>query len=236
MRKVFIGIDAGSLRTQSWIAYLVGRRFRVDDYEFTPENLDLHWLPDDVTGGIAIDAPQGLPGHGPRRRADRDANTPTRILPATRRELRTGRQQRDGVKYPFLSVVQLGCDLFWRNRCYLYGLNGQLGKLVETYPRAILLKRPLDSKKQKIPSKKRNPLQYAKFVEHLLTEWGYSWGHGPQVVDQYDAMLCALAAKAHAEGRADYLGEPAAEDSKEKVIREGYIVLPQAEWLLPSNR
>ncbi len=236
MGRVFVGIDAGGLTSSSWLAFLEGTSFRLDQIKFTPQDTKIPWLSDGTAEAVAVDAPQGLPFHDASRRcADCKAKTPTGILPSTRTELRSGRRSRDGKKYPFITVVRLGCELFWTNQEHLYGLSGVTGKLIETYPRAVL-RSWVDQKS--IPSKRRFPREYVKFVIKLLSEKesAYSWQGTESIrVDHCDAMLCALAAQAHSERKAVYLGAPPAVDVKETVIREGYIVLPKEETSLFSR-
>lgn len=225
---VVCGIDVGSFRSPSYVAWLQNREFLLDLRLLSPEAP----LPDPPPGWkrpswIALDAPQGLPKPGRRvRQADREAGTPTRTLPGSRQELAGWRIYR-----PFITA---GVEIFWsvheRELASILGLvplPDEGCTVCETYPRYILRRLWPDLP---IPSKTREPWAYVEAVWERLTRKGYRC---PSVlrptVDQADAMLCALAAEACLlspslpEGT---VGEPPFVDSQGRVLREGFIVSP----------
>jgi hypothetical protein len=220
------GIDLGSFTTDSYVAWLEDGHFLLETYRPTRA----HPLPDSPGGWppayTGIDAPQGFPEVGERRRreADRLAKTPTRVLPRTRAELAGWRLYR-----PF---VETGVEVFWsiheKELASILGLvpvpDGE-GTVFETYPRYVLLQlwgeRP--------PSKRRHPREYVDFVWERLRREGYSCASPVERPDHVDAMLCALASQAclHADGLpGGTVGLPPVVDEAERVIREGFIVAP----------
>lgn len=222
------GIDLGSLRTPAYVAWLAeDLSFKLDAYVPSPEQ-PLPAPPPEAGGAgcYAIDGPQGLPRRGSAaRQADLMAQTPVRRLPAGRREL---------ASWPlYRGLIEAGIELFWAvYEKRLGGIPGLAGGLprplvCETYPRFIL--RRLWSSAE-VPPKRRQPVQYADFVWGRLRALGYRCdGVIRPTPDQADAMLCALAAWACAQGgREAYitLGEPPTADAGERVLREGYIVVP----------
>ncbi len=223
------GIDLGSLRTLSWVAWLEDGRFLLDVYVPSPERP----LPASPSGWppafFGIDAPQGLPVPGERtRRADREAQVPTRSLPVTRAELETWPLYR--------AFVEAGVELFWavheRELASVLGLvpipDGE-GTVCETYPR-LVFSRLFPG--VRIPSKRKDPFAYIEAVWGRLQAAGYSCdGVVRPGVDHCDAMLCALAAEACLAGDglpAGTVGLPPVVDPAERVLREGYIVAPAA--------
>ena len=223
--SLLCGIDLGSFRSQSYVAWLEDGQFVLDEYLASPARP----LPPSPGGWppafTGIDAPQGLPRPGERsRQADLQANAPTKVLPRTRAELAEWRLYR-----PF---VEAGVELFWaiheRELASILGLvpipDGE-GTVFETYPRYVLLQlwgeRP--------PSKRREPAAYVDFVWSRLRDTGYACDEPVTRPDHVDAMLCALAAEAclHADGLpAGIVGLPPVVDPGERVLREGLIVAP----------
>ncbi len=228
--SVVCGIDLGSLKTPSYVAWLKGGTFHLDAYLASVERP----LPEppailDVgdhrqVAAYAIDAPQGLPAEGrPRREADEAAGTPTRKLPKSRTELEESRLYRE--------LIRAGLEVFWsvhaNNIGGILGLDPRrIGPLVmETYPRASIL----GLLGGPIPSKRKETLAYVDLLWDFLRNEGYRC---PSVtrpsVDQIDAMFCALAAETamgYNDLRERTLGRAPAIDRKARVIREGYIVV-----------
>jgi predicted nuclease with RNAse H fold len=201
------GIDLGSLATPADVAWLEGTSFLLDRYVPSPETP----LPEppaivDEVAVFAIDAPQSLPAPGAARRtADREANTPTRVLPA-------GRHERAPI---YTELVEAGLTVFWT--AHARGL-----PLIETYPRfTIKTLWP----ELRIPPKRRQPERYVAELWALIRSLGYT-SRPPSSHHEIDAMLCALAAEAYAAGTFAQVGEPLAVDTAEEVLREGYIVVP----------
>lgn len=241
MVALVCGIDLGSARTVSYVAWLDGARLRFDVYRVTPAS-PLPPVPQrGPVAAYALDGPQGLPddpGDGRRsaRAADRAAHTPTQSLPTTADGL------RDLVLYgPF---VRNAVALFWQlhtgRSVRLLGLadamnaSPRLPVVCETWPRLVL--RRLVGDAVPLPSKRREPEAYVRLVWQRLRALGLD---APGVlapsVDQADAALCALAARAvaaWAEGldRAppgfERLGRPPRADRAAGFVREGYIVAP----------
>lgn len=201
------GIDVGSLTTPADVAWLEGSHFVLDRY--TPSAAvplpepPVHVAPASV---YALDAPQSLPAAGAVRRiADREANTPTRALPASRGEI--------APVYP--EFIEAGLTIFWA--AHERGL-----PVVETYPRfAIRTLWP----ELRIPSKRREPRRYVAELWARIRALGYT-SRPPASHDEIDAMLCALAAEAYAAGSHLQVGVPAAVDEHDRVLREGFIVVP----------
>jgi hypothetical protein len=131
-------------------------------------------------------------------------------------------------RFVCLPLIELGSKLFWANRNHLHGLVSAKGKLIETYPLRILRHWPDAGK---IPSKDKESEVFTELVARLFADKGFSWEGADKLrVDYYDAMLCAIAAKAHWEGMADELGNHPAPDDTEGVLREGLIIVPSQEW------
>lgn len=237
MNTCFVGIDAGSLRTPAYVAWLTGHEFTLDMYQ-PAEDAPLPRTPAGFPAPavFAVDAPQGLPRPGaPTRRADRPADTPTRKLPHARAELEQWQL--------YGGLIRVGVMMFWaahvRGLARLYGLEGAGGRTLslgpetpvwaEPYPRYVL-KQLWPELKKSIPSKKNTPLAYVDAVWGRLRAAGYACpGVVRPTVDQVDAMLCALAAKACEGGRAaGEVGCSPVVDEGEQLFREGWIVSPTA--------
>lgn len=224
------GVDVGSLKTPSFVAWcnVAEKRFYLDQY--IPSHLEpLPKQPPDwgETACIGFDAPQGLPAPGEKvRLADKEAKTPTNVLPADRTELENWKL--------YQGLIQAGVEIFWsvyrwRSVC-IPGLEQECtGKTVvfETYPRYVIMRLWPGFK---IPSKSKNPLTYSSEVYQLIRGLGFSC---PGVLipthDQVDAMLCALAACSLVEEDelpSGTVGNPPYVDEKCSVLREGLIVAP----------
>ena len=235
MNKCFVGIDAGSLHTPAYVAWLNGQEFTLDMYQPT-EDTPLPRTPAGLPAPavFAVDAPQGLPCPGARvREADRKAGTPTNKLPSTRAELEQWKL--------YGGLIRVGVMMFWaaqvRGLAKLYGLENTGGRplavgpetpvLAETYPRYVLHRLWPNLHP---PSKRKAPLAYVDAVWRRLRATGYACRSVVQpTVDQVDAMLCALAAKACEGGRAAVeVGCPPMIDEGERLFREGWIVSPAA--------
>jgi len=222
---VVCGIDVGSLRTLSYVAWLADGQFELDVYvpsEHRP-------LPKEPAGWepashFAIDAPQGMPALGAHcRLADTEANTPTRRLPNDREHLAIWKLYR--------GVVEAGVEMFWamheRRLASIYGLGETAAAPVamESYPR-LVIKRMWPG--IEIPSKRTSPFTYIDRIWGLIRERGYACRSVVRpTVDQVDAMLCALAAEAASRGEHIAVGSPPVVDANARVIREGYIVAPR---------
>jgi predicted nuclease with RNAse H fold len=203
------GIDVGSLRTPAAVAWLDRGRFVLDAYVPSAERP----LPE-PPGGMppadcfALDAPQSLPERGSTRRAaDREARTPTSVLPDRLADVPAMRAYG-----PF---VEAGLAIFW-------AAHGRGLPVVETYPRFVI--RTLWPE-LKIPSKRKEPKRYVAELWSLVRALGYS-SRPPGSDHEIDAMLCAVAAEAFAAGTHRQVGAPLAVDEAEGVLREGYIVVP----------
>ena len=224
------GIDAGSLRTASWVAWLKGRDFLLDAYCARLELLPP--VPREIAASVscyAIDAPQGLPeSESLNRRCDREAGTPTNRLPASRKELEEW--------ILFRGLIEMGIAVFWGLHSspgvHIHGLKGKDGEtsVIETYPRKTAKIFGLEP----LPSKKKEPIAYVRHVWGFLRSAGFRC---PSVftpsVDQVDAMLCAIAAQAFMAGGASWkaMGSAPFVYPGDDVLREGFIVCPTVEWL-----
>jgi hypothetical protein len=198
-----LGIDAGGLGNPSWLAFLdADHRVTLTQHVFT------------------LDAPQGLPRASEKRRdCNATANTPTGLLPGSRAEMDAG-ESADGKKFVYLGPVQTAVAVFWANRRWLLGLVQQ-PRLVETYPNVVF--RSLTGRHP--PPKTKRPCDYCVAVAALMSRLGLSCpGVEIPSVDQCDAILCAIAAKAFIEDEAEALGLPPLVDEAEHVLREGFIV------------
>jgi NTP pyrophosphatase (non-canonical NTP hydrolase)/predicted nuclease with RNAse H fold len=224
---VVCGIDSGTFSSNSYVAWLRGREFRLDRYRPTPAaplpETPEGWSPARI---IALDLPQGLPRQGARRReADARASTPTNALPDSRAALATWRLYK--------GFVEAGVETYWTIHSTAAGAIAGLEAaaadrplVVETYPRYVL-KRLWPQ--FRIPSKRKEPESYTESVWKLLRDQGYTANAEPTRPDHVDAMLCALAARACVDSDelpAGTVGAPPYVDSAEKLIREGYIVAP----------
>ncbi len=223
------GIDVGSLRTPSYVAWLREGEFRLDMY-LASERAPLPPPPPGWPAAdcVALDAPQGLPLPGEHQRhCDREAATPTRRLPGSRAAMAKARL--------YAGLVEAGVNVFWwvheRGLGHIAGFSEVRGwppTVCETYPRFVL--RRLGLAVRDIPSKRQAPLDYVEAAWGLVRGLGYRC---PSVtrptVDQVDAMLCALAAAAWwnvSDPRRCTVGAPPIADVVERVIYEGYIVAP----------
>jgi len=207
---VVCGVDVGSLATESDVAWLRDGRFVLARYVASAEQ-PLPRPPDgwEAAGWTALDAPQGLPQHGrARRAADRDANTPTRVLPVDRAGLASLRA--------YGAFVRAGIELFWS--AHERGL-----PVLETYPRFVIRRLWPELA---VPSKRREPRRYVAELWARLRLLGLA-GPRPTTHHEIDAVLCALAAAAWVDGSAIAVGEPAWPDVDERVLREGTIVAPR---------
>jgi len=185
------GIDAGSFKTPSYIAWLSGSSFLLDLCSPTVTQP----LPKPPSGvhnvqSYAIDAPQGLPGIGrERRRWDELAGTPTRVLPQTLHEL----EHRKLYK----GLIELGVKTFRHiyesADIHVFGLDDSylFPVAAETYPRKVAETMGL----KRLPSKRREPVRYVDYVWHFFQSLGYGCESVLRPsVDHVDAMLCAIAA------------------------------------------
>jgi predicted nuclease with RNAse H fold len=212
------GIDVGSLRTPSAVAWLHGSELSFGAYVPSASRPLPEPPPDLVPACFAIDAPQGLPVAGePRRLADRLANTPTRVL-ASRRE--------DAAAGAFGALVEAGLTIFWealeRGLASLERENA-LPTIVETYPHFVIRTIGPDLR---IPSKRREPRRYVGEVWAGIGGLGYRAAAPPATHDEVDAALCALAAQAWNRGAAVEVGLAPVVDVPARVLREGFIVAP----------
>jgi len=221
------GIDAGSFKTFSYVAWLKGRSFLLDIYSPAVSRP----LPDppsmvEAVQGYAIDAPQGLPRRGrKRRRCDELAQTPTKVLPGSLEELKHWKLYK--------GLIELGIKTFWyiynSKDMHILGLDGppDLPIVAETYPRKVA--EAIGLQLQRLPSKRKEPTAYVDSVWDALRRLGYKCESIVRpTVHHIDAMLCAIAARALlADGDAwRALGEKPYVDNNGSVLREGFIVVP----------
>jgi hypothetical protein len=222
----YIGIDAGSFATPSWVAVLEGDAAVLDAVQFhLQERSPLGtFLDDPDVLAVAIDAPQGLPeGLKPRRACDQQADTPTRRLPGTRTEMAAG-CCKDGTTIPNQRVVYLGVELFLAHYGEVLGIpDCPTPRLLESCPRAIYRRLTGNAP----PSKRRTPMQYMTAVYGALGELGIRCpGVRTPSTDQADALLCAFVARLFVEDKTVCFGKAPWVDDREGVLREGFIVLP----------
>lgn len=224
---VVCGIDSGTFKTPSYVAWLRGGQFALSS--FRPTAIDP--LPQPPAGWsaprvYALDLPQGLARRGEKRRtADAAAGTPTRVLPGTRAEL-------NGWKL-YKGLIEAGVESFWSIHssgvAHVAGLrapSSDQALVVETYPRYIIRRMWPDLK---IPSKRKTPEEYTRQVWTRLEAAGFTSVHPPTQPDHVDAMLCAIAARACEESDGlpeGTVGAPPYIDLTDNLIREGYIVAP----------
>ena len=221
------GVDAGSLSTPSYVAWLWKRHFLLDIYIPSVRN-PLPQPPADWPAPvyIAFDIPQGLPTPGrPRRKSDEQANTPTRKMPTSRKELGQWRLYR--------GFIEAGVEIFWAIYAgrlgSIAGLSPAAGlpNVVETYPRYVIARLWPELR---LPSKSHAPLEYIDAVWTRIRQAGYSCASVIRpTVDQVDAMVCALAAEACMQDGGlpqGIVGCPPIVDPVDRVLREGYIVSP----------
>lgn len=226
-KMITLGIDAGGFNTPSWLAFLDGDQFTLSMVYLRSKELDLPWLEAGDVAAVAVDAPQGLPQRKSDlkvRSCDKAACTPTKRLPFTRTEMERGFYD-DGKKIAYQSVIHLGVDLFWHHRANIYDGKNADGKVFETYPRAVLAAMTAE----RLPSKRKEPIEYGTLVMQVLKERNLSCP-GVEIPsdDQADAMLCAYVAWCAIEGKVALVGKTPIIDEKEKLIREGFIVLPDS--------
>ena len=213
------GVDVGSLRTPSAVAWLHEGELTFGAYVPSAS----HPLPEPLPGlspsCFALDAPQGLPAPGARRRvADRLANTPTRVLPSRREDVPAMRA--------FGALVDAGLTIFWE--ALARGLaslerRAAVPAIVETYPRFVIRTLWPDLR---IPSKRKEPRRYVAELWPRIRELGYCAEAPPATHDEVDAALCALATQAWARDSAIEVGAPPVVDAAARVLREGFIVAP----------
>ena len=222
-----LGIDAGGLGRPSWLAFLEGSRITLDQHVVHEHVHLLPWLQDEGISCIAVDAPQGLARDGGKvRRADILANTPVRRLPADRAEMAAA-EAADSTPLVYIGLIRTGVEVFWANRDEVLGI-ASAPRLVETYPRAIF--RTLTSEYP--PSKTKEPFRFSAAVCGIMRRLGLKCpGVWRPSVDQCDAILCAIAARAFVEERAKRRGDPPIVDEDDRLLREGYIVLPRPACL-----
>lgn len=133
---------------------------------------------------------------------------------------------------PLLQLDRGGRGALWSLRERSLGSILSLGDarddrplVAETYPRYVI--RRLWNPKP--PSKRKEPLRYVDEIWSSLKADGYSCpGVCRPVVDQVDAMLCAIAAASCLDGRypPGARGAQVEADADERVLREGFIVSP----------
>ena len=100
-------MDAGTLTSTSYVAWLRGKEFVFGEHRLDPAapfpEAPRGWSRPEV---IAYDLPQGLPMPPARRRqADIQANTPARALPTSGAELATWKAYR--------GFIEAGIEIFW---------------------------------------------------------------------------------------------------------------------------
>ena len=167
------GIDLGSFKTKSYVAWLEDGHFYFDVY-IPSKDKPLPTVHDNISPSThyAIDGPQSLPAIiNKRRECDRLANTPTSILPKNRQELSTWKMYKQ--------LIECGIEVFWsahKNGLASIGgieaLNIALPIIIETYPRYII-KRLWG--KNTIPSKRKAQIEYVNNYISLIKGLGYSF-------------------------------------------------------------
>jgi len=222
------GVDLGSFKTPSCVAWLEGKEFHLDLY-LASKDKPFPPLPRGISipTHIAYDGPQSLPAIGNKRReCDKLANTPTRVLPSNRKELKSWKMYK--------RLIECGIEIFWNvyrnNLAAIAGLNDKSkSKLVimETYPRYIIKKLWA---RESIPSKSKAPVEYVRKFSALIKKNGYRFDKHKVITHDYvDAMLCAIAAedfKNNHGNSAGKVGKSLRVDTKEKILREGFIYSP----------
>jgi len=224
----FCGVDLGSFKTPSYVAWLEGKEFHFDLYLPSKEK-PFPPLPSglSIPTHIAFDGPQSLPAIGNKRReCDKLANTPTRVLPSNRKELQSWKMYRQ--------LIECGIEIFWsvysNNLASIAGLKDvSKSELVifETYPRYIIKRLwPGES----IPSKSKAKREYIKKFSALIKRKGYSFEENKVTSHDYvDAMLCAIAAEDYFKTNGNSpgkVGKSVMVDNNEKIFREGFIYSP----------
>ena len=222
------GVDLGSFKTPSYVAWLVGKEFHFDLY-LASKDKPFPPLPSgiNIPTHIAFDGPQSLPAIGNKRReCDKGAKTPTSVLPPTRQELKDWKL--------FKHLIECGVKIFWnvyeKNLASIAGLNSDRNSsliIMETYPRYIIKRLwPGES----IPSKTKAPVEYIRQFSTLIKKKGYKF-KPPQVMthDYVDAMLCAIIAEDYLKTNGNSAGKVGSQpivDLEEKILREGFIYSP----------
>lgn len=222
------GVDVGTLKTLSYVAWLRDREFRLDLY-VPSAKCPLPGSPEGLGEPrfIAFDAPQGLPeGDKKVREADAAANTPVRVMPGSRAELKTWKIYR--------GLIEAGVEIFWhtyeKQVARIWGLEAADSTptvIVETYPRYVI-KRLWP--RLAIPSKRKAPLDYVDAIWGRIRERGYSCPAVERAaVDHIDAMLCAIVGEACLDSEQNppgTVGTAPFADEAGRVLREGWIVSP----------
>ena len=222
------GVDLGSFKTPSYVAWLVGKEFHFDLY-LASKDKPFPPLPSGISipTHIAFDGPQSLPLIGNKRReCDKGAKTPTSVLPLTREELKDWKL--------FKRLIECGVEIFWsiyeKNLASIAGLNSNRNSkliIMETYPRYIIKRLwPEES----IPSKTKTPIEYIRKFSTLIKKKGYKFKPpGVMTHDYVDAMLCAITAKDYLKTNGNSAGKVGSNlfvDLDEKIEREGFIFSP----------
>ena len=221
-------MDAGTLTSTSYVAWLRGKEFVFGEYRLDPAapfpEPPPGWPQPEV---VAFDLPQGLPMPPARRReADIQANTPARALPTSGAELATWKAYR--------GFIEAGIEILWsiceKGLGDIAGLSPRPCTrpfVVETYPRYVIRRLWPELK---IPSKRKEPERYVELLSRLLREKGYVWDEiFPLRLDHVDAMVCAIAAEACVDANGlpnGTVGVAPNKDWSERVLKEGYIVSP----------
>ena len=222
------GVDLGSFKTPGYVAWLKGKEFYFD-YNLPSKEKPFPPLPSEISKPthIAFDGPQSLPAIGSKRReCDKLANTPTRVLPSNRKELKSWKMYKQ--------LIECGIEIFWnvyeKNLAAIAGLSDNSTSelvIMETYPRYVI-KRFWSG--EKIPSKSKAPLEYIRKFSTLIRRKGYNFKKNKVTSHDYiDAMLCAIAAEDYfkTEGNsAGKVGKSVMVDNNEKILREGFIYSP----------
>lgn len=224
----FCGVDLGSFKTPSYVAWLEGKQFHFDLY-LASKDKPFPPLPRGISipTHIAFDSPQSLPDIGNKRReCDKGSKTPTSVLPLTREELKDWNL--------FKWLIECGVEIFWniyqKKLASIAGLNNDSNSkliIMETYPRYINKRLwPEES----IPSKSKAKSEYIKFFSALIKQKGYNFEKNKITSHDYvDAMLCAIAAEDYFKtnvNSAGKVGKSLTVDNKEKILREGFIYSP----------
>jgi hypothetical protein len=222
------GVDLGSFKTPSYVAWMEGKEFYLDLYLPSKEK-PFPALPSGISipTHIAFDGPQSLPAIGSKRReCDKLANTPTRVLPSNKNELKSWKMYKQ--------LIECGVELFWniyeKNLASIAGLNDNKdSKLIvtETYPRYIIKRFwPAES----IPSKRKDPAGYMNKFSELIKQKKYEFDQEKITFpDNIDSMLCALAAEDYLKTNGNSAGKVGSlplVDNKERILREGFIYSP----------
>ena len=222
------GVDLGSFKTPSYVAWLEGNEFYFDLYLASKEK-PLPSLPFGISKPthIAFDGPQSLPSIGNKRReCDKGAKTPTSVFPLTRKELSDWKMYKQ--------LIECGVEVFWnayeKNLAAIAGLNNDENSeliILETYPRFIIRRVwPRES----IPSKSKAPVEYVRKFTVIIKQKGYQFDEKKVISPDYvDAMLCTIAAEDFMKvsgNSAGKVGSPPFVDEEEKILREGYIYSP----------